>query len=84
MDPPAPPPPPGEMPRRDTNTVLRAIETVDEQPAQVPMGSTSHFETAFITVKSIVAGMFMGGRAGGREGGRACMECGDDMMGSNH
>lgn len=72
MDPPAPPPPPGEMPRRDTNTVLRAIETVDEQPAQVPMGSTSHFETAFITVKSIVAGWFLA-RVGGREGGRVGM-----------
>jgi len=50
--------------------VLRAIETVDEQPAQVPMGSTSHFETALITVKSIVAGRSLG-RVGEREGGRA-------------
>jgi hypothetical protein len=33
------------------------------------MGSTSHFETAFITVKSIVAGGFLG-REGGREGWR--------------
>jgi len=70
MDPPAPPPPPGEIPRRDTNTVLNAIETVDEQPAQVPMGLTSHFETAFITVKSIVAGRSLE-RAGEREGRRA-------------
>lgn len=57
---PAQPPPPRELPRRDTSTVLRAIETVDEQPAQMPMDSSSHFETAVITVKSIVAGGLAG------------------------
>lgn len=54
----SPPSLPSEMPRRDTGTTMQvAVENVEEQPVHVPM--SSHFETAFVTVKSIVAGMYV-------------------------